>query len=391
MNTFETQLKKAIERVTLPASDRARVRERLLAEIADMPIATAMPRHVYSLSVIRTQLKKTMPIALLIALLMSGGVSYAAEGTLPGDTLYPIKIHVNEGVRGALAGSDSAKAKLEVDLLNRRLVEAEQLKNESRLDATTTLVLNQEVRAHRSRADKHLQSLEDHHNEDAITIGDELELRMSGHSSVLRDLGFEDGDDDMQDDRGGDRSEGGTTTTMRSEGRGEGEGRSRGEHTILERSASTTIDTQKNGADVRGEREEEHASQSSRREQERGGRGGDDEGDDEEDDRPRGLLPVTPPVSASIGGAVTITPPTSGSVTTYTLAQIATHNSASSCYSAISGTVYDLTPFLNGHPGGVSAILSLCGRDGTALYMAQHSGQSRPQSMLASLRIGTLN
>lgn len=97
---------------------------------------------------------------------------------------------------------------------------------------------------------------------------------------------------------------------------------------------------------------------------------------------------VTPPV-------VTPTPaPTPTPVTPpagYTLAQIASHSNASSCYSAISGSVYDLTSFINSHPGGSGTILSLCGHDGTTAFMNQHSGQSRPQSALAALRIGTLN
>jgi hypothetical protein len=74
---------------------------------------------------------------------------------------------------------------------------------------------------------------------------------------------------------------------------------------------------------------------------------------------------------------------------TYTMAQIAAHNSASSCYTAINGSAYDLTPFIGQHPGG-SVILSLCGIDGTAGFEAQHGGQRRPESELASLKIGTI-
>jgi cytochrome b involved in lipid metabolism len=73
-----------------------------------------------------------------------------------------------------------------------------------------------------------------------------------------------------------------------------------------------------------------------------------------------------------------------------TLADIAKHNSASSCYTTVSGGVYDLTSFINQHRGGSQAILSLCGIDGTAKFMAQHGGQGRPEQELASLRIGTL-
>ena len=74
----------------------------------------------------------------------------------------------------------------------------------------------------------------------------------------------------------------------------------------------------------------------------------------------------------------------------HTLSEVALHNNAQSCWTAISGNVYDLTPFINQHPGGLRAILSLCGIDGTILFLNQHAGQRRPQAELQSLLIGTL-
>ena len=74
----------------------------------------------------------------------------------------------------------------------------------------------------------------------------------------------------------------------------------------------------------------------------------------------------------------------------YTMAQVATHNSALSCWAAINGNVYDLTNWINQHPGGPGPILSLCGTDGSAAFNAQHGGQRRPESELANFLIGPL-
>lgn len=74
----------------------------------------------------------------------------------------------------------------------------------------------------------------------------------------------------------------------------------------------------------------------------------------------------------------------------YTLAQIATHNNATSCYSAISGKVYDLTLWINMHPGGKAAILSICGIDGTQPFMNQHHGAQKQMDILARFYIGNL-
>lgn len=75
---------------------------------------------------------------------------------------------------------------------------------------------------------------------------------------------------------------------------------------------------------------------------------------------------------------------------TFTMAQVSAHNTKTNCYTAINGSVYDLTPFINQHPGGVAAISSLCGIDGASAFQAQHGGQGRPEAELASLKVGVL-
>ena len=98
-------------------------------------------------------------------------------------------------------------------------------------------------------------------------------------------------------------------------------------------------------------------------------------------------------VSSSSSSSITSTTPSvspSKAAGTYTLADVAKHAGASSCWSAIGGKIYDLTPWISQHPGGQRAILGLCGKDGTAAFDAQHGGQSRPASELRQFLIGTL-
>lgn len=76
--------------------------------------------------------------------------------------------------------------------------------------------------------------------------------------------------------------------------------------------------------------------------------------------------------------------------TTYTLAQVATHATASDCWTAVNGSVYDVTSWISRHPGGQRAILSMCGKDGSASFDDQHGGERRPANELASFKIGTL-
>ena len=74
----------------------------------------------------------------------------------------------------------------------------------------------------------------------------------------------------------------------------------------------------------------------------------------------------------------------------YTMAKVKENNSASSCWSVISGNVYNLTQWINQHPGGPSAIASLCGVDGTASFNAQHRGEGKPTQRLSGYLLGAL-
>lgn len=77
-------------------------------------------------------------------------------------------------------------------------------------------------------------------------------------------------------------------------------------------------------------------------------------------------------------------------VATFTMAEVAKHNSVASCYTAVNGSVYDVTTWIVRHPGGEKAILSTCGKDASAAFDTQHNTQARPVSELANYKIGVV-
>ena len=92
---------------------------------------------------------------------------------------------------------------------------------------------------------------------------------------------------------------------------------------------------------------------------------------------------------------------TSDQAKTYTLSEVARHASKDDCWAIISGDVYDLTEFINRHPGG-DEILRACGTDATTLFNSRQTqdgqwvGSGTPHSQaameqLAKLKIGTVN
>lgn len=126
-----------------------------------------------------------------------------------------------------------------------------------------------------------------------------------------------------------------------------------------------------------------------------------------------GLTPVTVIIATTTPSTITIKPPVTTPVVkpvpkpaptptptpspaptpapgTYTMAQVSQHSSGSSCWTVVDNTVYDVTPFINQHPGGSGAIISLCGIDGSSAFTEQHGGQRRPARELAGFEIGVL-
>lgn len=95
--------------------------------------------------------------------------------------------------------------------------------------------------------------------------------------------------------------------------------------------------------------------------------------------------------SGSASSSASASPSASSTTGSYTLADVAKHADANSCWSAVNGKVYDLTKWINQHPGGPKRILAMCGKDASDAFNGQHGGQARPEKELAGFEIGTLN
>ena len=101
----------------------------------------------------------------------------------------------------------------------------------------------------------------------------------------------------------------------------------------------------------------------------------------------------SPDETASPGAEMT---QDTGETVTYTLADVAIHNTKSDCWTVIAGDVYDLSPLLASgkHPGGDAAVQA-CGKDGTTLFETRPMGSGTPHSTkaresMANFLIGTL-
>ncbi len=81
---------------------------------------------------------------------------------------------------------------------------------------------------------------------------------------------------------------------------------------------------------------------------------------------------------------------TNGSIS-LSISEIKTHNSKSDCWSIVNGNVYNLTSYVQKHPGGAAVIANICGKDGTNAFSNQHNTQSKPNNVLSGFLLGPLN
>lgn len=88
------------------------------------------------------------------------------------------------------------------------------------------------------------------------------------------------------------------------------------------------------------------------------------------------------------GGAVT--QPAEATGEQYTMTEVEDNDSADTCWTVIDNGVYDLSDWVDQHPGGPDRIEQLCGSDGTQMFTNQHSGDSAPAEQLTEFRIGEL-
>lgn len=94
--------------------------------------------------------------------------------------------------------------------------------------------------------------------------------------------------------------------------------------------------------------------------------------------------------SATPSAANSAAPTTSASPASYTMAQVKEHSKATDCWSVVDGNVYDLTAWVDKHPGGPARIISMCGKDGTSAFRGEHGAQKSPNTALAGFEVGVL-
>jgi hypothetical protein len=153
-----------LQKISLSKEEKLRGREHLVEYIGMKParekVRAESPQTVWTWERISITAVGYRAVAALLVVIVSGGVVIASEQSLPGDMLYSVKTTVNEGVREVLATTPESKARVQAELLERRVVEAEQLALRDRLSGDNQRILETKIAQHAEGARKQLERME---------------------------------------------------------------------------------------------------------------------------------------------------------------------------------------------------------------------------------------
>lgn len=191
MNTIEKQLKDMSRTVHFDSTRKKQVRDtieqRVLASVRE-PIP-ARHHSKWAFPFVSINLSRPMGISsvLIIIVALTGGTSFAAQGALPGDILYPVKVSINEEVRAAVTLDAEAKARYEARRAEVRLQEGAELAARQRaLAGEERSKLEARFRASSEAVRERVMSLAGEGRADvAVSVASELEAGIRAQEKVL--------------------------------------------------------------------------------------------------------------------------------------------------------------------------------------------------------------
>ena len=132
-------------------------------------------------------LQKPMPIiiSLMFILVAASGTSIAAEHSLPGDILFPIKIGVNEQIAGALRVSSEDQANFSVSLVQKRMHEIAQLAASSELSSENEAQINARLHKNIHAAQNAIENAREENTQAAAEASVALESTLRVWSEFL--------------------------------------------------------------------------------------------------------------------------------------------------------------------------------------------------------------
>jgi len=173
------------------------IRSAIVRHMIMNPVGAAMPVPSFWRSVSDMVFKKLVPVyaAAGIVVLLGGAVSFAAEGTLPGDVLYPVKVNVNESIRAKFTFSPEAETEWEIERAERRIEETVALSERGPVSADTEAKLEDRFNEHAGRVREQIQNMETSGKVGtAADLASRFEVSLKEHDAVFEKMAAKEAD-----------------------------------------------------------------------------------------------------------------------------------------------------------------------------------------------------
>ncbi len=183
MTKFIEQLNQAKQGVTLSSDRKNEIRDQIQQTVRDNPVRAKRQAAFFRFQFSRFAV---LPLSLLLVIFAGAGVTYAAQGSLPGDSLYNFKLNFNEKVKTNLALSQEQKAEAHLGLFEDRLDEAVKLSSDDKLDNNNTAYIQSLFDKYEAAAQVRIDRLNsDGKTQAAEMLEARLQAMISTHERVL--------------------------------------------------------------------------------------------------------------------------------------------------------------------------------------------------------------
>jgi hypothetical protein len=182
---FLEQLHERLHAFSMQSSVRDAIRERLVAYMEVHPLAIENVPVVSPWSYLHIHALRVVAIFVVVGV-VSSSVAFAAEGTIPGDVLYPVKTDITEPLIGTLQATPEAKGAWNATVAERRLSEATELAAAHQLSEPTQATLAASFVEASDAANANANTLAASGNvASALSVRSDLEARLDAHADLL--------------------------------------------------------------------------------------------------------------------------------------------------------------------------------------------------------------
>ena len=194
MKRFSEQFHKTSQSVSLQASERELLRSRVVSYIEYHPfpqVATPAPKSAR----IRSESFKTIAFpskyfasrwTAVAAMFLFAVIPALAERSVPGESLYAVKVQFNEEVRSTLTFDQQEKVQWETERLNRRIADARLLASKGELTEEVEAEVAAAVREHTQAVKHEIDELRESDADSATLASIELTTTLELQSASLQ-------------------------------------------------------------------------------------------------------------------------------------------------------------------------------------------------------------